>query len=981
MDVPGFVRRIFRRNRNVTAGRWPNPQESIGPVVVHFNGWTFWEAVGTARQVWDEGRLGDQVRTCITSHNASTNRQLPGLLIVDLYMVGRHQDTAMPKVFVRSDDETARSTLLSSIKRSGIMDNYPLFGLGAMPASIVLMATEDVQVGSDVEQLMQSQYCGPQRRVLALNRDQAFGRRLFVQGHDPTHLRRATGGPLLYVGGKVLQLTAGHAFLDGTMLSSSVSPEPLTLDNVQFDGMGDIEDDELEADEASSSPQQSSPAVLTPNQSAKPDNISRPRSMAAIHPATLSGLVHKGNLFDLSRDLDYALIELQGHHRKGFNRIASQTGAKQRFLYITTASEVGKQDVLITAITSSVGFVKGTLSATPSYLGFAGTQQLQKVFSVTLEGTLAQGDCGGPVVDRAHSRFYGHIVAGALGGSRAYIMPATSVMEDIEGRYGAKAELSPPGTSEAKHIIGLSRDDKNTPFQYVEFGSRKFFADGTHDFTPQFASREYFTDLEQASHYMKETDVLPSDVAPRSSARSSLPPSTQATTRAHVSYARFLAAKAQHLDIANQENKRKSTTHSASMAPRGRDATQSSRPSSSPGNGFATLPLELQSQILGHLDVPDILRLRLVSRAWNGFITAHDTDIAFSHLRQPHIPTFAINLFPAKEPSPADLGYVARLWHRYSVACRLSHEMSEWITQDLFLCRTKARRVRFAKNESLIRYRLVPFLLIVAHFLETYRRLLLHPSTSSLDHAALEKGILEQYDDFSLLQLRQLFPILMAYQARRLRPPSYLGHVERPLRGYLSEPPPDHVQIAMLYLGGLRDVSRLTRISSYENLCATVDSWYEQTASRPVPRKPIGRLRNSLFKPIHHRIGTATQKGKDTRLPLAMASDPTGKAIGVPPTSLASGPPMGPLTPDETSRVLDRLPETKDMILVGTAEEMLLDRGVVPRAQDIKKNAEVLEELALPGVSWLDVLFYERGINEVFDFGAKVESRHGGDKN
>ncbi|KAK0716262.1 hypothetical protein B0H67DRAFT_554601 [Lasiosphaeris hirsuta] len=111
-----------------------------------------------------------------------------------------------------------------------------------------------------------------------------------------------------------------------------------------------------------------------------------------------------------------------------------------------------------------------------------------------------------------------------------------------------------------------------------------------------------------------------------------------------------------------------------------------------------------------------------------------------------------------------------------------------------------------------------------------------------------------------------------------------------------------------------------------------------------------------------------------------MASGPVGKAVEAPSTSLASGPPMGPLTPDETSRILDRLPKTKEMILVGTAEKMLLDRGVVPRAQDIKKNAEVLEELALSGVSCLNVLFYERGINEVFDFGAKAESGYGTNK-
>lgn len=977
VEVPSFVRRastFFRRHRNVDTRQWPNPLQSIGREVVIFEAWTFWEATGAARNVWDHGGLGDQIRACITKHYKNTNQQFPGLLIVDVYMVGKTPDTASPKVFVCSDDKAVRSSLLVVVEESHIMDNYPLFGLGAMPANIGLVATEDVQVGSGTghSPQLESPYYGPQRRVLALDRDQAFGRRLFVQDQGLMQLRPATGGPLLSIRGKVLQLTAGHAFLEGIATTPSRPPEPLTLDNVQFDGMDDTDDD----------------ASVPSQQISLPDELQttdRLRLVDVIHPATLSGLVHKGQLFDLSKDFDYALIELRGHHRRGFNRVPSQTSAKQRWLYITTAAEVGKQDVLVTAITSSEGRVSGRLSATPSYLGTPGSQQLQKVFPVTLEGKLAQGDCGGPVVDRVHSNFYGYIVAGSIGGNRAYIMPAATVFEDIEARYGEKAKLSPPGLNEAKQKkTGWSRDDKNTPFQYVEFGSTKFLADCTPDSMSEFASTEYFTDLEQTSHFMKDTSVNPLDVAKHSSKRGPLPPSVHATSRARVSYSRFLAAKGKDLDIRNRQNRRQSMLQSASSAMYDRSATtQDSATTTSESrrdNGFAALPLELQSQILGHLEVPDILKLRLVSRAWNNFITAHDTEIAFSYLRQPHIPTFAINLFHAQQTSPADLGYIARLWHRYSVACRLSREISNWIARDQFLCRTEDKRVKFAKNEAQIRHRLVPFLLIVSHFLETYRRLLLHPSTSHLDHEALEKRILEQYDDFTLLQLRQLFPVLMAYQDRRLRPPSYVGHIEGTLRGYLSEPPSEDVQTAMLYLGGLRDVSRLTSITSYEKLCVTVDAWYEQTALRPVPRTPIGGLRNSLLKPIHRVNADAESHGHNERDPhqtrlRGVGSQSTGKAaVRVTPTSLASGPPMGPLTPDETRQVLGRLPVNKDLILVDTAEKMLLERGVVPRAQDIKSNGEVLQELALPGVSWLDVLFYERGVNEVFDFGTKVES-------
>ena len=392
---------------------------------------------------------------------------------------------------------------------------------------------------------------------------------------------------------------------------------------------------------------------------------------------------------------------------------------------------------------------------------------------------------------------------------------------------------------------------------------------------------------------------------------------------------------------------------------------------------FFALPLELQSQILGFVDVPDILNLRLLSRQWNSFVITNDTEIAYTYLRQPHIPTIAIDLFPAKDPPSENLGYIASLWHRYNVASRLSNEMSEWIMQDLFLRRNQAERAGFAEGEALVRRRLVPFLLIVIHFFETYRRLLLDPSSSGLDHAAMERQIIGQYDNRTLLLLHQVFPMLMAYQARQLRAPSYLGHLERSLRGYLSEPPPDKVHIAMWYLGGPRDVSRLTRIAPYEKLCAAVDAWHKETALSVTSWTPNTRLRSTLPRSMQWIKAGTRENGTDTTTSTAPAKVParsTGKCISVPPTSLASGRPMGPLTPEETRLILGRLPLNKQQILAPTTEKVLLERRAVARAQDIKKNAGVLQELVLPGLSWLDERFYKRGVHGILYFGADVES-------
>jgi len=403
------------------------------------------------------------------------------------------------------------------------------------------------------------------------------------------------------------------------------------------------------------------------------------------------------------------------------------------------------------------------------------------------------------------------------------------------------------------------------------------------------------------------------------------------------------------------------------------------------------MPFEIQLEILSWLGVPDLLHLRLASRAWNNLITSQDVEISFAYLRRPHVPSLLIKLFPPPESSPVNLGYIASLWHRYSVACRLSSSISEWITRDQFLRRTPAKRRDFLECEVRMRRRLVPLLLIASHYFEIYRQeLLLLPeqptdtadkSTELDHHTAIERRIMEQYDDITLLQAHQFFPVLLAFQGRRLRPASYLGHVERSLRGYLSEPLADHVQLAMLYLGGLREVSRLTRMdASYEKLRLEADEWFSDVAQQGNPSRPrivpVARqlrkvLRNNPVLRAHTPTSSATSAKKEQA---SRGKIDTGKAISVQPTSLAdpSWQPMGPITPDDVKLVLDRLPTTKSQVWVPTAEAILLERGVIARAQDIKKNAAVLQELISPTAPHLDVLFYVKGLEGGLDFGGSV---------
>ncbi|KAF4428053.1 hypothetical protein CFRS1_v010192 [Colletotrichum fructicola] len=54
--------------------------------------------------------------------------------------------------------------------------------------------------------------------------------------------------------------------------------------------------------------------------------------------------------------------------------------------------------------------------------------------------------------------------------------------------------------------------------------------------------------------------------------------------------------------------------------------------------------------------------------------------------------------------------------------------------------------------------------------------------------------------------------------------------------------------------------------------------------------------------------------------------------------------PMGPLGRDQVRRILEDLPSLQQ-IWMTTAEALIMERGIVERTQDIKRNAQVMLEL------------------------------------
>ncbi|KAK3906824.1 hypothetical protein C8A05DRAFT_11407 [Staphylotrichum tortipilum] len=372
---------------------------------------------------------------------------------------------------------------------------------------------------------------------------------------------------------------------------------------------------------------------------------------------------------------------------------------------------------------------------------------------------------------------------------------------------------------------------------------------------------------------------------------------------------------------------------------------------------FAALPNELQVEIIASLPLSDVLNLRLASRSLHALVSLNEAPITRYHLDH-HVPAYAKRLFPAPEGVALNFHYLCGIWHRLHVAAKLSYLICEWVSKDIFIRNTEDKKREFAPQRERMRRRLIPKLFTLFHFFETYRKLHLKYIAQhgyGLDKTPytvnpIEAEILAMYDDRTLFHVHEIFPLVMASFDRRLRPPSYVGRVERSLRGYIRDKPAEEVHVAILCLGGLREVEKIWEVKGYNTRLAAVDSWYSSVAREPAP-EPEAKKRRAMLGLKRKKSSLAL--GKTTShdsLSASRGAGTAGVARGKQPesmvfsTSLAAGMPMGPLSKEESKLLLPDLPKIQK-IWSETAEAMILDRKIVERPSDIRRNAQIFVDL------------------------------------
>ncbi|KAK7739948.1 hypothetical protein SLS53_005542 [Cytospora paraplurivora] len=313
--------------------------------------------------------------------------------------------------------------------------------------------------------------------------------------------------------------------------------------------------------------------------------------------------------------------------------------------------------------------------------------------------------------------------------------------------------------------------------------------------------------------------------------------------------------------------------------------------------------------------------------------------------------------------------------------------MCDWCTKEIFLKTTRDQVASFASQRERMYRRLIPLLFTVFHFLENYRRLHLQyiqehgyglertPYTLN----PIEVQIMNMYDDRTLLQVHQVFPLIVASFCRRLRPPSYAGRVERAVRGYLREKPADELHTAILCLGGLRQVLRLWEVKGYNTRRGVADTLYNEfQESKEAPRsaesiskeakrrglKGLGRKMSILQVRDASQANDIPEGSNRPVIDGCLEQVPTRSSMITPTTSfvfntsLAAGMPMDKLEQEQYKMLLPNLPALQKLWL-STAEALILDRKIVERSVDIKRNAQVMLDLIKEnGVVEEDIWWY-----------------------
>lgn len=170
-----------------------------------------------------------------------------------------------------------------------------------------------------------------------------------------------------------------------------------------------------------------------------------------------------------------------------------------------------------------------------------------------------------------------------------------------------------------------------------------------------------------------------------------------------------------------------------------------------------------------------------------------------------------------------------------------------------------------------------PYLLMLYHFIETYRTELAesvgtYQSVADIPNDDLsnrvEARILRQYNGHVIHRLCSMSDFLIKVIVRRLRPASYAGGFERLLRGWSRDPASEAQCMELLIIGSLETVNKTVTLSGFPARIAAIERHLQEFSSMRKPdRRPSRRVpvisRKSKSRNLHPTASNAIMPALD----------------------------------------------------------------------------------------------------------------------
>ncbi|KAM3069497.1 Protein png1 [Clarireedia jacksonii] len=441
-----------------------------------------WEALGPARQTFIQ--IAEEIKEHLEKHSNPVTKPVTWTM----YMIGRARETAEPTIMFCSKEEDCRKDIKKTVVESGILDRYPGVRVGdcSRPPDfdrLVQLSGENRAIPqwlySSNTNFLPSDQGEEDRpclgRIFREASDVVCGSRIFLSTEENTPpFRKATAGGILRSGDRFFYLTVAHAFIPTigpsatSITEDSDSDFDFDIDEshywneeggdcVEITSRGSVTP---EAHEYASSDDiettMDTPPSLAPHldvascrescEEALTMEIDTVKSSKNADTAPLDDPSHNfediGHIFIQSPELDYALIEISKMNLRTFNRIPLSHSLAQGSLYPEKVVNSLALNANVFAVTGSAGLLKGTVSGTPSFIIQRGSTRQNELWTVRLDGKLAEGDCGSWVVEAESGNLFGHIVSGCPESGVAYIVPAYMILADAKIKCDLELELS-----------------------------------------------------------------------------------------------------------------------------------------------------------------------------------------------------------------------------------------------------------------------------------------------------------------------------------------------------------------------------------------------------------------------------------------------------------------------------------------------------------------------------------------------------------